>query len=907
MKKVLLSMFLILCLAFPVYAANQYGCTALTGEGAGALDALDITGVSSPNVDNLAEGDIAKVDTISGTTVNHYVYIFDADGTSAESVPDVIRPQDYVANGPGVWRLSLSNSDVIVDLGDDGGNDTVSLDEIAITGTDTNTIYSVSGDKLTVDVDSNWPAADLASTLTISDNESTNEENAVLFTSGGDVDGGDLSIESDGDMTYNPSTGTFTATEFSGGGSAITGVDAATVDGEDAANIVTAARVGAVSASLDDTDATVEWEDAADLESDGALSVDVVSTDEMADADHGAVSWSSGTATVETVTVTDNENTNETNAVVFTSGGDVDGDPNMNLESDGTLNYNPSTGTLSTTIFSGSGESLTWADNTNLDLSSITYVNAATTNEGLALPPYVSGSAPADGKNYVAYDVDNNVLMVYEAGGWVDTSAASGASASANYLTTQAEGGLTAESVFTDGYAIDSTDAGGDGGAFTVGLDTTEVSADGSDTWSDGSQASIAWTFDVSGTDHTMTAGDGVMTFGDAVTVTDLLTASAGVTVSTGQNVTVGSTQWNSGDSIDGEQIANDTIDDDSIDLTDITLNDFTFDVGSVSKTEFGYLNNVSDAIQTQLDARALESVIGDAIEADDLELSGTTLQLTAEVPHVDAAQSWSAKQTFTDNTDVQFGTAGEYAIGTWDTDISDDDDDFDTAYTGEGLVFTFNDSSDDAKVIFNNSDGTYGVDLIVKDIIYSGAISPDPSSTADSYLELKNNSSFAGSGYQIFAEGGTWYLTEGSATEERILTHTDSIAMDAAATSVDFSAVTNFEVPNGADPTTDAFGEIAADNNAWDTGRGAVEFYDGTASTFLVGALASDSPSDGQVPKWNTGGTITWENDADSGGAPEWQNVTDPTADATIDHDIRGGNQLYLYWCVYHRLPVSH
>ena len=74
-----------------------------------------------------------------------------------------------------------------------------------------------------------------------------------------------------------------------------------------------------------------------------------------------------------------------------------------------------------------------------------------------------------------------------------------------------------------------------------------------------------------------------------------------------------------------------------SIDLTDITLNDFTFDVGSVSKTEFGYLNGVTSAIQTQLDARALESVIGDAIEADDLELSGTTLQLVAEIPHNNA------------------------------------------------------------------------------------------------------------------------------------------------------------------------------------------------------------------------------------------------------------------------------
>lgn len=53
-------------------------------------------------------------------------------------------------------------------------------------------------------------------------------------------------------------------------------------------------------------------------------------------------------------------------------------------------------------------------------------------------------------------------------------------------------------------------------------FDSTAVDAT---TWSDGANASNQWTFDVSGTDHTMTAGDGVMTFGDSVTVTDVLSA----------------------------------------------------------------------------------------------------------------------------------------------------------------------------------------------------------------------------------------------------------------------------------------------------------------------------------------------------------------------------------------------
>ena len=66
-----------------------------------------------------------------------------------------------------------------------------------------------------------------ATTVTITDNESTNEDNAIIFTAGGDVDGGDLGLESDGTLTYNPSTGKVTATGFIG---ALTGTaDTATV------------------------------------------------------------------------------------------------------------------------------------------------------------------------------------------------------------------------------------------------------------------------------------------------------------------------------------------------------------------------------------------------------------------------------------------------------------------------------------------------------------------------------------------------------------------------------------------------------------------------------------------------------------------------------------------------------
>jgi len=62
--------------------------------------------------------------------------------------------------------------------------------------------------------------ATLATTVTITDNENDSETNAVVFLPGGDLDGGNLALESDGTFNYNPSTGTVTATVFVG---AITG------------------------------------------------------------------------------------------------------------------------------------------------------------------------------------------------------------------------------------------------------------------------------------------------------------------------------------------------------------------------------------------------------------------------------------------------------------------------------------------------------------------------------------------------------------------------------------------------------------------------------------------------------------------------------------------------------------
>ena len=55
-----------------------------------------------------------------------------------------------------------------------------------------------------------------ATHVTVSDNESTNENNLIPFLEDATANGNSVGLESDGDLTYNPSTGKVTATGFVG-------------------------------------------------------------------------------------------------------------------------------------------------------------------------------------------------------------------------------------------------------------------------------------------------------------------------------------------------------------------------------------------------------------------------------------------------------------------------------------------------------------------------------------------------------------------------------------------------------------------------------------------------------------------------------------------------------------------
>jgi len=199
----------------------------------GALDSGSITsgfgtidtGSSTITTTGLISGGSLDIDNvlINGTTIGH------TDDT------DLITVADGVLTVAG--EVDATSLDISGDADIDG---TLEADAITIDGTTlAETIADTVGAMVTSNTESGitvaYDDADntldftvgtlnqdttgtaaIATAVTITDNESTDEDNAIIFTAGGDVDGGNLGLESDGTLTYNPSTGKVTATGFVG-------------------------------------------------------------------------------------------------------------------------------------------------------------------------------------------------------------------------------------------------------------------------------------------------------------------------------------------------------------------------------------------------------------------------------------------------------------------------------------------------------------------------------------------------------------------------------------------------------------------------------------------------------------------------------------------------------------------
>ena len=108
---------------------------------------------------------------------------------------------------------TMADLDISGDVDVDG---TLEADAITVNGTALNTV--IAGVTVT-----NATNATNAAHVTVTDNESTDEENLITFVEDATSSTGNVGLEMDGNLTYNPSTGTVTATIFKGNIDAVDG------------------------------------------------------------------------------------------------------------------------------------------------------------------------------------------------------------------------------------------------------------------------------------------------------------------------------------------------------------------------------------------------------------------------------------------------------------------------------------------------------------------------------------------------------------------------------------------------------------------------------------------------------------------------------------------------------------
>ena len=351
-----------------------------------APDAKIYHDISDTYFEDLGTGDLilktngAAIKLLGGTdnmvvaTKDGAVSLYHDNALKLATTSGGVQVTGDIANASGAMTIDVAGN---LTLDADGGTITFS-DGGSSLGTITSSGYS-----------GNAGTATLATTVTVSDSNA-NTAFPIVFH-----DESNALLDDTGSATYNPNSGTLTATAFAG---ALTGNvtgnvsgTAATVTGAAQSNITSLGTLttltvdnviinGTTIGHTDDTDlitvadgvVTVAGElDATTLDIsgnadiDGTLEADAITVNGTAlnSVIAGVTVTNATTAAVATtVTITDNENTNESNKIIFGAG--AAGSGNIGLEADGDLTYNPSTGTLTVPNLTVSGTTTT-VDTTN--------------------------------------------------------------------------------------------------------------------------------------------------------------------------------------------------------------------------------------------------------------------------------------------------------------------------------------------------------------------------------------------------------------------------------------------------------------------------------------------------------------------------------------------------------------
>ena len=365
-----------------------------------------------------------------------------------------------------------------------------------------------------------------ANTVTIADNENENEANALIFSSNGDVDGGEMTLESDGDATYNPSTGVIRTTGFSGetvvvsnsvdiiGSNGLILENDETVtnstDGTLLLTATTTSLTGDLTVSGNDivfgneetisnsTNGTVVVT-ATTIEASGDLVVgDGSSAGVVASKGDNDLTLQSGNSTTGSITITDGANGNI--AISPNGSGAVqldglswptaDGSANQVLKTDGSgaltwtdvsSTISGSASTIDTETLDASRAVVTNSDG-NIAASDVTstelsYLDGVTSNVQTQLD--AKQGTDADLTAIAGLDNSDGNVIVGSAGGWVAESGATArTSLGLGTISTQGSDNVALTGGTIDGTAVGGTTASS--GAFTSLTASTSVDVTGS-------------------------------------------------------------------------------------------------------------------------------------------------------------------------------------------------------------------------------------------------------------------------------------------------------------------------------------------------------------------------------------------------------------------------------------------
>ena len=312
-------------------------------------------------------GDLTgNADTATNATNATHVAVADNESTDENNLITFIEDASATGNvgleSDGDFHYNPSTGTVTatifkgnIDAVDGDFDGTLEADAITIGGTALNTVIA----GVTVTNATNAVTATNANHVAVADNESTDENNLITFIEDASATG-NVGLESDGDFHYNPSTGTVTATIFKG-------------------NI-----------------------DAVDGDFDGTLEADAITIGGTAlDTHIAGVTVTNATNAVNAthINVADNESTDENNLITFIEDASATG--NVGLESDGDFHYNPSTGTVTATIFKGNIDAVDGDFDGTLEADAITV-------GGTALNTVIAGVTVTNATNAAHVSVADN-------------------------------------------------------------------------------------------------------------------------------------------------------------------------------------------------------------------------------------------------------------------------------------------------------------------------------------------------------------------------------------------------------------------------------------------------------------------------------------------------------------------